>query len=66
MADNSGTHHVEDFQYTTLGVLIGAGVGTAIGALMGGWAIPFGTSIGAGIGVAIGASLDAHKPHTLR
>jgi len=65
MPNSDGTH-VEDFQYTALGVVIGVGVGTAIGVLMGGWAIPFGISIGVGVGVAIGASLDAHKPHMLQ
>lgn len=50
-------------QYTEIGIATGAGVGTAIGVLIGGWAIAVGICLGAGVGVAIGAAIDARHSH---
>ena len=58
---NEGTTPDAQFQYTGVGIAIGAGLGVAIGAVFGGAAIAIGTGIGAGVGVALGAALDAWR-----
>jgi uncharacterized membrane protein len=55
--------HEQATGYTAMGVALGAGVGTTIGVLIGGWAIAIGICLGAGVGVVIGAAMDARRSH---
>lgn len=52
--------------YTTIGIAVGAGVGTALGLILGGWAIPLGIGAGAGVGLAVGSVLDSRSGRQLR
>ena len=60
MANTDGRRG-QRMQFAGIGLTLGAGVGTLVGALVGGGAVAVGIVVGAGVGLVVGAAIQTQR-----